>query len=169
MAWAEAYLPTKWHLDIFSRLSTTDMGQKVGGCCAPPLFEGELGPHLTQCRLGRGLRGFTTMRYINLRFTYLLTIKWHLDPSSHLATTYMGQRLGYAPLAEGVLGSHLTQCGQGRGLPPCQVSSSYIQPFGYNTPTYYIQDTEDRQTGVQTDNGTIASGEPFYKQSPTKG
>ena len=45
------------------------------------------------------IRGFTTMRYINLRFTYLLTYltqygqgrgylhtKWHLDPSSRLAT-----------------------------------------------------------------------------------
>jgi len=29
---------------------TTDMGRKVGGCCAS--FHGrELGPHLTQCRL----------------------------------------------------------------------------------------------------------------------
>ena len=31
-----------------------DMGRKEGGgCCAP--FAGELGPHLTQCGLGRGL------------------------------------------------------------------------------------------------------------------
>jgi len=28
-------------------------GPKEGGCCAP--FAGELGPHLTQCGLGRGL------------------------------------------------------------------------------------------------------------------
>ena len=27
-------------------------GPKIGGCCAP--FYGELGPHLTQCGLGRG-------------------------------------------------------------------------------------------------------------------
>jgi len=32
-------------------------------------------------------------------------------------------------------GSHVTQCGWGRGLSPCQVSSWSIQPFGCNTPT----------------------------------
>jgi len=33
----------------------TDTGRKVGmGCCAP-FSGGELGPHLTQCRLGRDL------------------------------------------------------------------------------------------------------------------
>jgi len=33
--------------------------------------------------------------------------KWHLDPSSHLATTDMGRKLA----GEGELGPHLTQCG----------------------------------------------------------
>ena len=33
------------------RLATIDMGRKLGSCA--PL--GELGPHLTQCCLGRGL------------------------------------------------------------------------------------------------------------------
>ena len=32
VAWAEAYLPTKWHFDPFSRLVTTDMGRKLGVC-----------------------------------------------------------------------------------------------------------------------------------------
>jgi len=32
----------------------------------------------------------------------------------------------------GGLGPHLTQCGQGRGLPPYQVASWSIQPFCYN-------------------------------------
>jgi len=31
VAWAEAYLRTKWHLDPSSRLATIDMGRKVGG------------------------------------------------------------------------------------------------------------------------------------------
>jgi len=32
------------------------MGPKLGGGALPPFFgEGEQGPHLTQCRLGRGL------------------------------------------------------------------------------------------------------------------
>ena len=46
---------------------------------ALPLFgEGELGPHLTQCRLGEA---------------YLRT-KWHLGPFSRLAGIDMGQKLG---------------------------------------------------------------------------
>jgi len=40
-------------------LATIDMGWKVGGCCggrgAVPLSLGDLGPHLTQCGLYRGL------------------------------------------------------------------------------------------------------------------
>jgi len=46
------------------------------------------------------------------------------------------------------VGPHLTQCGQGRGLPACQVSSSSIQPFGHSTPT--SQTGQDRQTDRQT-------------------
>ena len=42
---------SKWHFDPCSRLATIDMGQKLGGCA----LLGELGPHLTQCVLGRGL------------------------------------------------------------------------------------------------------------------
>jgi len=58
-------------------------------------FIGELDPHLTQCRLDRGLD---------------LRTKWHLHPSSRLATTDMGQKLGgYAPFGERELGSHLKQ------------------------------------------------------------
>jgi len=52
MAWAEAYIHTKWQPDPSSRLATIDMVRKVG---AMPLFRGKLGLHLTQCRLGRGL------------------------------------------------------------------------------------------------------------------
>jgi len=55
VAWAEAYLHTKWHLRPSSRLATTHISRKMGGCAH--LGEGELGPHLTQCRVGldRGL------------------------------------------------------------------------------------------------------------------
>jgi len=47
---------------------------------------------------------------------------------------------------------HLTQYGQGWGLPPCQGSFWSIQPFGHNKPTSQT-DTTDRQ-----DNGPIAYG-----------
>ena len=82
------------------------------GLLVPPVLgeavSWELGPHLTQCGLGRGL---------------YLPIKWHLDPSSRLATTDMGQKLGVVPFGEGELCPHPTQCGWCRDLPPCQVSS----------------------------------------------
>ena len=35
VAWAEAYLLTKWYLDTSSDFATIDMGRKLGGCCAP--------------------------------------------------------------------------------------------------------------------------------------
>ena len=39
--------------EMGDRLTTINIGRKVGA--AVPLSMGELGPHLTQCRLGRGL------------------------------------------------------------------------------------------------------------------
>ena len=42
VAWAEAYLRTKWHLDLPRRLATTDMGRKLGDCA--PLGEGAGSP-----------------------------------------------------------------------------------------------------------------------------
>jgi len=56
------------------RLTTIDMGRKVG---AAVFLLG--GPHLTQCRLGRG---------------YFRT-KWYLDLSSRLTTVLdMGRKVG---------------------------------------------------------------------------
>ena len=45
--------------------------------------------------------------------------KWHLDPSSRLATIDMGRKLGAVPppFWEGERSRHLTQCRMGRGLP----------------------------------------------------
>ena len=73
----------------------------------------------------------------------------------------MGRKLaGLCPFGGGDAGPHLTQCGQGRGLPS----------FILIRPTVWPQYTNvtDRQTGQdgQTDNGLIAYGEPFYKRSP---
>jgi len=51
---------------------------------------------------------------------YLRT-KWHLDPSSRLATIDIGRKLGaMSPFWVGQLAPQLAQCGRGRGLPPCQ-------------------------------------------------
>jgi len=54
-----------------NRLAIIDIGRKEKGAAVPLSGGGDLGPHLTQCGLGRG---------------YLRT-KWHLGPSSRLATT----------------------------------------------------------------------------------
>jgi len=62
---------------IVIHLAAIDMGRKVGGA-AVPLSGGELGHHLTQCAMGLGF----------------LRTKWHLDPSSRLATIDMGQIVG---------------------------------------------------------------------------
>jgi len=63
----------------------------------PPLFgEEELGPHLAQYGLGRDL---------------YLPAKWHLDPSSRLATIDMGRILGAVlPFWRGEAGPHVTKC-----------------------------------------------------------
>jgi len=68
------------------------MSKKLGGGAVP--LSGELGPDPTQRRLAEA---------------YLRT-KWHLSPSSRLATTDMGRKLGAVPLQETAAGSHLTQC-----------------------------------------------------------
>ena len=47
LAWAEAYLRTKWHLDPSSRLATIDMGRKLGRGCAPFLGRGAGSPSST--------------------------------------------------------------------------------------------------------------------------
>jgi len=44
VAWAEAYLRTKWHLNPSSHLATTNVGQKFGG--AVPPFWGSWAPIL---------------------------------------------------------------------------------------------------------------------------
>jgi len=149
------------------------MGQNWGSCA--PFGEVELGPHLTQCGLGRAclhakfhLDPSNCLATIDMGQNWrgccapflgasntmspgprpYLHTKWHLNPSIHLATADMDWTLGeLCSFWGGELGPHLTQCGLGQGLPLCQVSSWSIQLFGHNTPT--------SQTG-QTDNGSTA-------------
>jgi len=71
VVWAEAYLPTKWHLDPSSRLDTTDMGRKLG---VVSLWEGELRLHLTQCGQGRQV------------------LSWSIQPFSHNTPTSQTDR-----------------------------------------------------------------------------
>jgi len=97
VAWVEAYFRIKWHLDASKRLATIEMGRQLGELC-PLFWAGEL--------------AWTKAH---------LHAKCHLDPSSRLATIDMGRKWGAPPLfGEGEVGSHLTQCRLGRGVPPCQ-------------------------------------------------
>jgi len=95
-------------------------------------------------KFGRGLRRlFWEGRWVPIEHsvawtTAHLRTKCRLDLSNRLTTKDMSRKLGrrFSPLFwRGELGPHLTQCGQGRGLPARQVSSGSIQPFGHNTPT----------------------------------
>ena len=65
----------------------------------------------------------------------------------------MDRKLGCVPLGEGELGPLLTQCGQRRGLPACQVSSWYIQPFSRNTSMSGI-DRQDKKKDRQPSDRT---------------
>jgi len=127
VAWAEAYLPTKWHHDPSSHLATTNMGRKLK---AVPLWGGELDSHLAQCRLGWGLPPYQVE-------------SWSIQPFRH--NRYGPKIGGLPPLGWGKLSPHLTQCG--RGLPAHQVSSWSVQPFGHNTPMSQTGQTDrtDRQ------------------------
>ena len=62
---------------------------------------------------------------------------------------YIGRKIGaVVPLIVGELGPHLTQRRLGRGLPPCQVVSWYIKPFGHNTPTLQKGQTGHRSRSI---------------------
>jgi len=75
-----------------------------------------------------------------------------------LATIDMGQEVGGSavPLSVRGAGSPSNTMWLGQGLPPYQVVSWSIQPFGHNTPT----SKTDR-----TDNGPISQSEQLYKRS----
>ena len=105
------------------------------GAAVPPFVEGELGPYLRQCGLGRDLPLY----------------QWRLDPSSILATTDMGREVGgcCAPFGGGA-GSPSNTMSPGL-RPTCVPSGILIHPSVW--PQY--TDVTDRQTG-QTDNCLIA-------------
>jgi len=93
-------LRTKWHINPFSRLATTDMGRKLGE---------ELGPRLTQCR--------RVEAYLHIPSGILVY------PTVWPQQTW-AENWGTVPLFGGAgVGAHLTQCRLGRGIPPYQVAS----------------------------------------------
>jgi len=55
VAWAEAYLRTKWHPNPSNRVAAIDMGRKMGAAMPPFFWGGGARSDLTQGGLGRGL------------------------------------------------------------------------------------------------------------------
>jgi len=104
--------------EMGDHLATTVMGRKLGDCA----LMGELDPHVTQCGLGQGLPSYQVASrsiqpfdhnrrdenwgglplrgwsWVRIKHTVAwveacLRTKWHLDPSSRLATINMGQKV----------------------------------------------------------------------------
>jgi len=88
-----------------------------------------------------------------------LRSKWHLDPSSRLATIRGAKSGGLlCPFLVGSdLGPHLTQCGRGRELLNAKF---HLDPSVHPTVWPQYTNVTDRQTD-RTENGPIALGEPF--------
>jgi len=147
VAWVEAYLRTKWHLNPSSRSATTEMGRKLG--------------RLLSSFLGEDVTG-SNRHNVAWSEAYLRT-KWHLDPSSRLATTDMGQKLGGGCALFGGAGSPSNTMWPG----PRPIT---VPSFILIHPTVWPQYTNVRdRTDRQTENGPIAQGEPFYKRSLKNG
>jgi len=76
------------------------------------------------------------------------------EMGDRLATIVMVRKVGLlCPFPLGELGPHLTQHCLGQGLPPYQVVSWSIQPFGHNTPMLQTD---------RTDNGPVAQRELLF-------
>ena len=76
MAWAEVYFRRKWHIDLSSRLATTDIGVELGA--AVPLLE--------------ELSCWDPIYHNVTRAEAYLSAKFHVDPSNRLATIHQRHR-----------------------------------------------------------------------------
>jgi len=115
---------------------------------AVPILGGELGPHLTQCRPGRGLP------LSQLPSTTLI------HPAIWPQRTW-AQKLGAVPLLEvGARSLSKTM------LPELRPTS--MPSFILIHPTVWPQYTNVTDRLDRTDNGPVGQGEPFYKRSPNK-
>jgi len=90
------------------------------------LGQGKLGPHLTQCKTvspNRANRCKTVRPMTANRFT---------NDRPKMGRKFWRWLCAPPPWGGEELGPHFTQSRLGWGLPPCQVPSWSIQPFGYN-------------------------------------
>ena len=101
-------------------LATIEMGRKLG---APPPF------------LVGGAGSQSNTKSPGVRPTSI-TIGILIHPAISLQQIWAENWGRLYPLSgTGELSPYLTKCGQGRGLPACQVSSWSVQPFGHSAHT----------------------------------
>ena len=93
------------------------MGRKLGA--VPPLWGGELSPHVAQCGLDRDPPPCQVLSWSIQTFGH----------NRHGPKKFFG---GSVPFWGGELSPHVTQCHLGRGLPPYLVASWSMQPFCNN-------------------------------------
>jgi len=129
LAWAKVYIVTKWHLDPSSQLATKDMGRKLGS--AVPLWgagstSNTMWPGTRPASIPSGIlihlavwpqqtwaKNWGLMcpfygggTWVPIKHNVVwaeayLRIKWHLNPSSHLATIH-GPKIGASPFGHGI-------------------------------------------------------------------
>ena len=134
MAWTEVHLHAQCHLDPFSRLATIDMSQKLAGG-STPFWGGELVPHLTQSRLGRGLPPYLPSG-----------ILFH---AAICPQQIWAENLGLCPFGGGGAGSPCNTVWLGP-RPTCMPSFILIHP------TIWPQYTNVTERTDRQDNGPIA-------------
>ena len=116
VAWAKVYFHTKWHLHPSSRLATIDMGWILGvGLC--PFYGGGRARYPPDTKSPGPKPTFIPCGIL-------------VHQAAWPQWTW-AENWGCAPLGRGA-GFHLTQCHLGWGLPPYQMVSWCIQPFGHN-------------------------------------
>ena len=132
-------------------------GPKIGGC-AP--FGGAGSPCNT---MWLGPRPTFMPSFILIHTAVWLQWTWTADYTDAGQTCARKFRMCglLCPFPRGELDSYLTECGQGRGLPPCQVSSWSVQPFGHSAPTSQTDRKRTDSIG-QTVLQTVAQKWPEY-------
>jgi len=112
VAWAEAYLRTKWQVEPSCRLATIDMSRKVWGCTPPFLERGARSscntksPGLSTTSIPSGIlihpsvwpqqicaengrrSSWVRIQHKVARAEVYLHAKFHFDPSSRLSTAH---------------------------------------------------------------------------------
>ena len=101
VAWAESYVRTKWYLHPSRHLATIHMGRKSGADVPFLGIHSAVWPQQTWAENwglstlgGAGSPSNIMSPGTRPTSTSLPSgMNWHLDPSSRLTTTYMGQKL----------------------------------------------------------------------------